>query len=290
MALVFMTGTRLPLLFIIFLSISLNGCTGLFFQPMKPLVRTPGDINLNYQDIHFTSQDGTNLHGWFLPAEGKAHGTILLLHGNAENISTHIGSVYWLPPRGFNVFLFDYRGYGQSAGNPDLQGAFQDIEAALLWLQNKPDIDPTRIVVLGQSLGGAMGAYVFANTGQSKIIRALILDSVFSDYQQIVREKLADFWLTWPLQYPLSWLVTGKYSPTEAIGQYSPTPILVIHNKNDAVIPAHHATQLFAHATPPKELWLMPKGRHIAALNQPETRNRLVNYLLQTLDNPTQHE
>ncbi len=285
-----MTGTRLPLLLIIFLSISLKGCTGLFFQPMKPLVRTPGDINLNYQDIHFTSQDGTNLHGWFLPAEGPAHGTLLLLHGNAENISTHIGSVYWLPPRGFNVFLFDYRGYGQSAGKPDLQGAFQDIEAALLWLQNKPDIDPTRIVVLGQSLGGAMGAYVFANTGQSKIIRALILDSVFSDYRQIVREKLAGFWLTWPLQYPLSWLVTGQYAPVEAIGRYRSTPVLLIHSKNDTVIPAHHATQLFARATPPKELWLMPEGRHIAALNQPETRNRLVNYLLKTLNNPTQHE
>lgn len=276
-------------LFIIIL-LALGGCTNLFFQPMKKMVRTPADLKLNYEDIYFSSKDGTKLHGWLLPAEGKAFGTILLLHGNAENISTHIGSVYWLPPRGFNVFLFDYRGYGQSSGGTDLQGTLQDIEAALRWLQNKPGIDATRIVVLGQSLGGAMGTYVFANIGQTKNIRALILDSVFSDYQQIAREKLAAFWLTWPLQYPLSWLVSGDYPPAEAIGHYSPTPVLIIQNKYDPIIPVHHAKQLFDRAQPPKDLWIIPAEGHISALKRPDVRDRLVNYLLNVMDNPAQHE
>ena len=275
---------RPALFLIIFFCTTLSGCMGLFFQPMKPLVRTPDNINLNYQDIHFTSLDGTSLHGWFLPAEGKARGTVLLLHGNAENISTHIGSVHWLPSRDFNVFLFDYRGYGQSAGNVDLQGTFLDIEAALQWLQNKPDIDSTRIAVLGQSLGGAMGAYVFANTGQSKIIRALILDSVFSDYQQIVREKLAAFWLTWPLQYPLSWLVSDEFSPVETINQYSPTPVLIIQSKYDSIVPEHHAQQLFERARLPKNLWFIPKDGHISALKHTEVQDRLVNFLVKILD------
>lgn len=251
---------------------------------MKPLVRTPDNINLPYQDIHFSSLDGTSLHGWFLPAKGKPRGTILLLHGNAENISTHIGSVYWLPPRGFNVFLFDYRGYGQSAGKIDLQGALEDIEAAFQWLQNQPDIDSTRIAVLGQSLGGAMGAYVFSNTAHSQTIRALILDSVFSDYQQIVREKLADFWLTWPLQYPLSWLVSDEYSPEKAISQYSPTPVLIIQSKHDRIVPEYHAQQLFERARLPKDLWIIPKGGHISALNYPYVQDRLVNFLVKILD------
>ena len=277
-------SSRIPLFFIVVFCATLSGCMGLFFQPMKPLVRTPDNINLHYQDIHFSSLDGTNLHGWFLPAKGKPRGTILLLHGNAENISTHIGSVYWLPPRGFNVFLFDYRGYGQSAGEIDLQGALQDIEAAFQWLKNRPDIDSTRIAVLGQSLGGAMGAYVFANTGQSKTIRALILDSVFSDYQQIVREKLADFWLTWPLQYPLSWLVSDEYSPAEAISQYSPTPVLIIQSKYDRIVPEHHAQQLFERARLPKDLWIIPKGGHISAFKYPEVQDRLINFLVKILD------
>lgn len=279
-------NTPKKLLFIVLFSFILSACTGLFFQPMKPLVRTPADINLRYQDIFFNSKDGTKLHGWFLPAQEKAKGTLLFLHGNAENISTHIGSVYWLPPRGFNVFLFGYRGYGQSEGNAELQGAFQDIEAALHWLQNKPGIDPNRIVVLGQSLGGAMGTYVFAHTGQSKTIRALVLDSVFSDYQQIAREKLAAFWLTWPLQYPLSWLISGDYPPVAAIGQYSPTPVLIIQNKDDPVIPTHHAQQLFERARQPKQLWMIPQQGHISALKSPAVRDRLIDYLGKILDNP----
>lgn len=273
--------------FIIILCFTLSGCTGMFFQPMKSLVRTPSDINLQYQDIRFTSQDGTKLHGWFLPAQGKALGTLLFLHGNAENISTHIGSVYWLPSRGFNVFLFDYRGYGKSAGVAEIQGVFQDIKAAFLWLQNKPDIDASRIAVLGQSLGAAMGAYVFANVSQSNSIRALILDSTFSDYQQIVREKFSSFWLTWPLQYPLSWLVTGQYSPIDVIGQYSPTPVLIIHTADDGIIPLHHAHQLLDHARPPKDIWVIPKGGHISALKYPEIRHRLVEYLTMIMANPS---
>jgi len=287
MALVFIVRTRHPLFMVTFFCLALNGCTGLFFQPMKPLIRTPADINLQYQSIQFTSQDGTELHGWFLPAQEKALGTILLLHGNAENISTHIGSVYWLPPRGFNVFLFDYRGYGASAGIAEIQGAFQDIKAAFQWLQNNPAIDSSRIAILGQSLGGAMGAYVFTHLGQSASIRALILDSAFSDYQQIVREKLASFWLTWPLQYPLSWLVTGRYSPIEAISQYSPTPVLIIHTANDGIIPVHHAQQLFEQARPPKDIWIIPKGGHISALKNPGVRNRLIEYLSGIMENPS---
>ncbi len=266
--------------------LSLSGCTSLLFQPMKPLVRTPADIKLDYKNVYFSSIDGTRLHGWFLPANGgadKAQGSVLLLHGNAENISTHIGSVYWLPGRGFNVFLFDYRGYGKSAGTAYLQGAMQDISAALRWLQGQPGIDPQRIVVLGQSLGGAMGTYALLHSGQASMIRALILDSVFSDYRQIVREKLASFWLTWPLQYPLSWLVTGDYAPAEAIGDYSPTPILIIQGQRDEVVPQHHAQQLFARARQPRDLWLVPETGHISSLNQPAIRDRLINYLKKIL-------
>ncbi len=279
-------------LFTVILSLSLGGCTGLLFQPMKPLIRNPAEINLDYRDVYFHSADGTRLHGWFLPANDgadRAQGSVLLLHGNAENISTHIGSVYWLPARGFNVFLFDYRGYGQSQGTAYLQGTMQDIAAAFRWLQNSPDIDPTRIVVLGQSLGGAMGTYVFAHNGQSSAMRALILDSVFSDYQQIVREKLADFWLTWPLQYPLSWLVNDDYAPVESIGLYSPTPVLIIQGQSDAVVPEHHARQLFAQAHPPRNLWLIPGAKHISSLSRPELRDRLVDYLSKQLGSSNTH-
>ena len=106
------------------LTLLLSGCsnlTSLFFYPQQQYLRTPSDINLEYDEVRVKAVDGTELVSWFLPADedseqGKNSPIVLFLHGNAENISTHIGSVYWLPEEGVNVFLLDYRGYGHSQG------------------------------------------------------------------------------------------------------------------------------------------------------------------------------
>ena len=111
---------RLP--FILIFSLSLSACTNVFFQPQQIQYLTPDKIGLAYEDVYFSSSGGLKLHGWLLPATGKAQGTILFLHGNAENITTHIASVYWLPAQHYNVFLPDYRGYGLSEGESELKG------------------------------------------------------------------------------------------------------------------------------------------------------------------------
>jgi fermentation-respiration switch protein FrsA (DUF1100 family) len=111
-------------------SLLLAGCTGLIFQPLSQHLLTPDRLGLAYRDIRFTAADGVSLHGWFLPATAPRQGSVLFLHGNAQNISTHIASVAWLPGAGFDVFLFDYRGYGRSAGEPSLDGVHLDFSAA----------------------------------------------------------------------------------------------------------------------------------------------------------------
>lgn len=268
--------------------LTLSACTGIFFQPMQPLIRTPADIQLDYEDVYFANQqDATRLHGWFLPAQGPARGTILFLHGNAENISTHIGSVYWLPSEGFNVFLFDYRGYGQSQGHPSIPGAISDITSALAWLQAHPRVDADRIVVLGQSLGGALGTYALGTAHYAGRIKALILDSTFSSYRGIAREKFAAFWLTWPIQYPLAWSIDAGYDPIERIARLSPTPVLIIHSRHDPIVPLSHAERLFAAADSPKKLWIIPQGGHISAFRDTATRERLLHYLSRVLGDTT---
>lgn len=275
-----LTSRRPPWLSLLgLLPLLLSGCSQLLFVPMQQLVHTPDELGLDFENVTIESSDGVRLYAWFLPAEGKPHGTLLYLHGNAENISTHIGNVYWLPARGYNVLLLDYRGYGLSSGEPSLQGAIDDIQAALRWLLQNPAIDPQRIVVLGQSLGADLGVAAVDRAGLAARIRALVLDSAFSDYHQIVREKLAGLWLTWPLQYPLSWLVSDHFSPSESIARISPTPILIIHGAADAIVPVHHAYQLFAQAREPKALWIIPETGHIGALYRPAVRDRLVDYL-----------
>jgi fermentation-respiration switch protein FrsA (DUF1100 family) len=274
------------LIFIGLLSAAMLGCNGVFFQPYRGYVQTPGNLDLAYEDVHFQASDGTPLHAWFLPSEGKALGTILFLHGNAENISTHIMSVRWLPARRFNVFLLDYRGYGASEGAPTDVGVQDDVDSALRTLLARKDVDPDRVVVFGQSLGGAIAIYNVARSPYRQHIRALVVESAFASYRQIAREKLADFWLTWPLQYPLSWTVSDEYSPSKAVAGVSPIPLLIIHGDHDPIVPVGHGKRLFELAQEPKQLWIVSGGGHIQAFQRQNYRDRFVNYLTAVLPEP----
>ncbi len=270
---------RLILLGTALISLLQLGCSNMFFIPMQQHVRTPADIGLDYRDIDFESSDGTPLHGWFLPAKGGARGSVLFLHGNAENISTHIGSIYWLPEAGYNVLLFDYRGYGKSGGVAELHGVMRDAEAAVKQMAEMEDAKNLPVIVYGQSIGAAIATYTVAHSHYREQIDATIIESGFSSYRQIAREKLASFWLTWPLQYPLSWTVSDDYKPIDAVPLIAPVPLLLVYSEEDFIIPPHHGQQLYEAAEQPKQLWLVPNGRHISVFARPEQRQRLLDYL-----------
>ena len=181
------------------LVLALSACTPVFFQPTGTIYSSPGIYGIDYQPVEFRAADGTALFAWFMPARGEAHGTVLYLHGNAQNISAHFANVAWMPAAGFNVLAFDYRGYGGSQGRPTLAGVQLDIDAAMRLLIERPDVDADRIIVFGQSLGGALAIYYVAHSEYRSHIRAVIADSAFADYRQVAREKMADFFMTWPL-------------------------------------------------------------------------------------------
>ena len=258
----------------------LAGCSGLFFHPLRPLVRTPDELGLAYRDVWFEAEDGVRLHGWFLPAAGEALGTVLFLHGNAENISTHIGSVVWLPSQRINVFLFDYRGYGLSAGEPSLPGLHKDVEAALATTFALDGVDPRRVALFGQSLGGSIAITALARSPHYRDrVSALIVDSAFASYRRIARDLLATSWLTWPLQWPLALAIDNTYRPLQAIAGIAPTPVLIIQGKDDRIISTAHASALYAAGHEPKALWLVDGAGHIASLWPPDLRRRFLDYL-----------
>lgn len=264
-------------------TVGVGGCTGLFFQPQRDLVRTPTDIGLPFEDVQFVARDGVRLHGWFLPASGHAVGTVLFLHGNAENISTHIGSVYWMPARGFNVFLFDYRGYGGSDSVPTLGGVQLDIDAAMHHLLSRQDVDPHRIVLFGQSLGAALACYYAARGPLRRDVRVAVIDSSFTSYRAIAREKLAQLWWTRWLALPAGLLVDDEYSPIDVVADIAPTPVLFVGGGRDEIVPVHHARELFDAARAPKTLWVFDDAGHIQAFREDAARQRLVEFLTEHL-------
>ena len=272
------------------LLLTLAGCTQLIFQPMRLQVLRPSDLGIDYRDVEIHATDGTPLHAWFLPAQGRPKATILFLHGNAENISTHIGSVWWLPGRGYNVLLLDYRGYGQSAGTPSLAGLHSDTEGALARIDTLEGARGLPVVVFGQSLGGAIAITALARSQYRDKVRALVVEGALSDYHDIAREKLAQSWLTWAFQWPLSYTVDDDYSPKHEIALIAPIPLLIVHGEVDEIVPVHHARVLFDAAREPKELWLVPDVGHIQAFAYPANRDALVRWLDARVDAPAQSQ
>lgn len=262
---------------------SLSGCTHMFFQPRPELIDAPSRYGIAYSDEHLTAADGTPLDAWFIPARGAAKGTILFLHGNAENISTHSRSVLWLAVQGYNVLALDYRGYGASGGEPSLQGVQLDIDAAMRHLLQRKDVDASRIMVLGQSLGGALALYYCAHSTYKQNIRGVISDSAFSDYRRVARDSLSRFVLTWPFQWLPRLLINNDYAPQDAIAAISPIPLLIIHGEQDKVVETYHAQRLFEKAGQPKQLLLVPEAGHIQAFVYPQAREQVLAFLERVL-------
>jgi len=261
------------------LALCTGACTSAFFQPNSALYSTPGLFGLSYQPVEFKADDGTELFAWFFPARGDAKATVLYLHGNAENISTHFANVAWMPAEGFNVLAIDYRGYGASSGRPTLAGVQLDIDAAMRVLLARPDVDAANIIVFGQSLGGALAIHYVAHSKYRSHIRAVVADSAFSDYRAVAQEKMAGFFLTWLFQWLPTFTVNNDYSPQASVRALSPIPLLLIHGEDDTIVPPHHSETLYEQARAPKDLWLIPDAGHVQAMKIASVRKRLSAFL-----------
>ncbi len=223
----------------------LSACEALLFYPQATLVRNPAQVGLRYEDVRLDSTGDVSLHGWWLPAEGEAVASVLFLHGNAENISTHLASVYWLPAQGVNVLLLDYRGYGQSTGTPSLAGVVADACSGIDEVLRRAAMQALPAFVLGQSLGASISGHALAHCRQTYPgLAGVILDAGFTRYRDIARETAAGHWLTWALQYPAAWAMPKGYDLLDAMPRLPAVPLLLIHGRQDPVVPYHHAKAL----------------------------------------------
>ena len=282
-----MPARLLAMLALVLAPAALGGCNNFFFQPDPIRYFVPSQFGLWHEEVTFTSADGTELSGWFLPARPPAQGTIIHFHGNAANITNHIYGVRWLPPRGFSVFLFDYRGYGASEGSPSREGAIEDGAAAIRYVRSRPDVDPNRLIVYGQSLGGALAVNALAEAGTAGV-KALVLEATFRSYRELIVLKMRDTLVLWPFQYPVAYLLfTDHLSPEEALPALSTVPTLVIHGEADFTVPFAAGKRLFESvASPDRTFWAVGGAGHLGVFGNPGSfwRGRLIAYLRDRLD------
>ena len=218
------------------------------FFPTYEVECTPAQLGVAYEDVFFNTEDGIELNGWFVP--GTADFTWLCFHGNGGNIGHRAAEVLLLHHRlGVNQLIFDYRGYGKSAGAPFEQGTYRDARAALRYLQERSDVDPSRIIYFGHSLGTAVAVELAAAAPPL----ALILVSPFASVQDMAR-------IVFPL-LPSGWLVRNRYNSLARIGTIQ-RPVLILHGEQDEVVPMSQGEKLFQAANEPRRFQALPQTGH----------------------------
>ena len=219
----------------------------LIFFPRKEITITPEIAGLAYEDIFFSTKDGIELHGWFIPAD-SSRGVILFCHGNAGNISHRMETIRIFKDLDLSVFIFDYRGYGSSHGRPSEIGTYMDADAAWIYLTESRNVDPRNIVVFGRSLGGA----VAANLASERSVGGIIVESSFTSINDLGSE-------IYPF-LPVRLLSRFKYNTLEKIKKVK-CPKLLVHSRDDEMISFKHGQRLFEAAEEPKEM-LEISGTH----------------------------
>lgn len=247
----------------------------LIFLPNTPgreLRATPADAGLAYEEVTIATTDGEQLHGWFLPAASDDAPTLLHLHGNAGNIGDRLTLLQLFHELGLSVLIVDYRGYGQSTGQPSEQGTYRDAMAAWRHLVDTRGINPERILLHGQSLGGAVAAWLATEVDPA----GLILDSTFSSVPTIAAEIYP--WL------PVRRLARIDYDTLSRLPQID-APVLVLHSRDDDIIGFHHGQRLAEAAG--SELVALRGGHNEAiALSRQRYRDALRDFIASTLPAP----
>ena len=218
------------------------------YFPDHETYSTPAEFGLAYEEVWFG--EGERLHGWFVP--GRTDTTILWFHGNGSNLS-HPGRVEYIKllhdRLGVSFFIFDYRGYGRSAGRPSEPGLYQDAQDALAYLRSREDVNPERIVYYGKSLGGAVASQLATQEAPFR----LILESTFTSTPDMARVQFPFL--------PLRPFLYTRYSNRQHLAAIH-APVLIIHGDRDEQVPVQHADTLYAAANEPKQLYIVRGANH----------------------------
>lgn len=273
---------RLPILILFFI---FSGCSHLFLQPSKNDFTAHWKERSEYiQDGYFPSKNGSKLHYWLMGWKNqKPKAVVLQFHGNAENMTSHGMSLGWLTHHNLQVIAFDYQGYGKSEGEKSVTHALEDCFAAIQMATEHAKKLNAPLVLYGQSLGGSLLLKTLKDHPQMWSPQLVVIESSFYSYPMIAREKLANFFLTWPLQWMSYLLIPSSYNPGgEDLKNIAHMSFLFLYSEDDPIVPIHHGKMLYDEIpSKDKTFWSYPESAHIAYayVNKGANKIKLLDYI-----------
>ena len=209
------------------------------YCPVREITYTPEGLGLDFENITFRTADNVKLTGWYIPAPNSEL-TILFCHGNGGNIMHRLDSINLFYHLGLSCFIFDYRGYGQSEGKLTEQGTYTDALAAYEWLTKTKKILPENIILFGRSLGGTIATQLATKVK----VKSLVIESSFTSYLDMGKK----FYPYMPVKY----FARFDYKTVDYIRNVK-CPVIIIHSRDDEIIPFEFGREIYETATEPKE-------------------------------------
>lgn len=217
------------------------------FYPVRLIASTPAALGLAFEDVFIKTQDNVTINAWLVKSSTQ-RGTLIFCHGNAGNIGDRLEKILLFHQMGLTILVIDYRGYGKSQGQPSEAGIYKDAVAAYDYLLTRQDIDRSRIIGYGESLGGA----VAVDLGTKRNLAALIIDSSFTNAADMAK-----------IIYPFipSFLLGTKLDSAAKVRTVT-IPKLFIHSRADEIVPFRLGERLYQAAAQPKEFLELSGGHN----------------------------
>ncbi len=263
--------------------------------PRVAIVGSPADFGAdNWREVTFTSSDGLQLNGWFVPPNVDSNGaTVLMVHGHGGSRLDYLNIAPFLVREGYGLLMFDLRASGTSEGDIVTMGCKEvwDVEAAFDFLTQQPEVNPDRIAILGHSMGGTSAIRAMVRLPQARVV---IASAAYATFPATVADGVKQVrpFPAFPIANIIVQMVTwqsdcdlSEVRPIDDIPNISPRAVLLIQGTDDETIRRHNADELFAAARAPKELYVVEGAGHgdVYETDPAEYERRVLEFLSQYL-------